>query len=238
MGKVYAVRNGRETGLFYTWADCQKQVVGFSGAKFKSFESELEAKAWLIGDNAVVKDCEAYAYTDGSYNNDTGITGGGGVLEFKGQKYFFAMRTTEKDAEYNDMRNVGGEILAARAALNKAKELGIKSLHIYHDYEGVGAWVKGEWKANKSATQEWAAFAKESGIDLVFTHVYSHTGIKWNEAADEIAKYAVGLAGSEVRLKYPSLQWIKALPEKEQLDMFEAEDEFDLDKVADKELDI
>ncbi len=35
--KIYAVRRGRTTGLFLSWADCQQQVNGFPGARFKSF---------------------------------------------------------------------------------------------------------------------------------------------------------------------------------------------------------
>ena len=42
--KYYAVRKGRKTGVFATWAECQKQVTGFSGAEFKSFGTMEEAK--------------------------------------------------------------------------------------------------------------------------------------------------------------------------------------------------
>ena len=35
--KVYAVRVGRSCGLFTSWADCEKQVAGFPGARYKSF---------------------------------------------------------------------------------------------------------------------------------------------------------------------------------------------------------
>ena len=45
--KYYAVRKGRKTGVFATWAECQKQVTGFSGAEFKSFGTMEEAKALL-----------------------------------------------------------------------------------------------------------------------------------------------------------------------------------------------
>lgn len=41
--KIYAVRRGRTTGLFLSWADCQKQVDGFPGARFKSFTDATEA---------------------------------------------------------------------------------------------------------------------------------------------------------------------------------------------------
>eukprot|EP00798_Chlamydomonas_sp_ICE-L_P027572 gene27572-18109_t len=36
--KVYAVRKGRETGIFSTWAEVQKLVNGFPGAQHQSFE--------------------------------------------------------------------------------------------------------------------------------------------------------------------------------------------------------
>ena len=47
--KIYAVKHGRTTGLFSTWDECRKQVDGFAGARFKSFLSETEARAWLSG---------------------------------------------------------------------------------------------------------------------------------------------------------------------------------------------
>ncbi|WP_370837549.1 ribonuclease HI [Megasphaera sp.] len=47
--KIYAVRRGRTTGLFLSWADCQKQVDGFPGARFKSFTDATEAWKWLNG---------------------------------------------------------------------------------------------------------------------------------------------------------------------------------------------
>ncbi len=47
--KVYAVKVGRQTGLFNTWAECEAQVKGFMGAKFKGFMTAQEAMAWLAG---------------------------------------------------------------------------------------------------------------------------------------------------------------------------------------------
>ena len=37
--KYYAVRTGRKTGVFMAWAECQKQVMGFSGAEIKRFST-------------------------------------------------------------------------------------------------------------------------------------------------------------------------------------------------------
>lgn len=50
--KVYAVRVGRSCGLFTSWADCEKQVAGFPGARYKSFATAQEALAWLAGSDA------------------------------------------------------------------------------------------------------------------------------------------------------------------------------------------
>ena len=49
--KYYAVRAGRSTGVFLTWAECQKQVTGFPGAVFKSFTTIEEAENFVKGKN-------------------------------------------------------------------------------------------------------------------------------------------------------------------------------------------
>ena len=43
--KFYVVWKGRKTGIFTTWSECEAQVKGFTGARFKSFPTEAEAKA-------------------------------------------------------------------------------------------------------------------------------------------------------------------------------------------------
>ena len=45
--KIYAVRKGHKTGVFSTWAECQKATAGYSGAEFKSFTDKAEAMAFL-----------------------------------------------------------------------------------------------------------------------------------------------------------------------------------------------
>lgn len=50
--KFYAVRKGARTGIFHTWDECQKQVTGYRGALFKSFQSQAEAEAWIAEEYA------------------------------------------------------------------------------------------------------------------------------------------------------------------------------------------
>ena len=45
--KVYAVKKGKQTGLFYSWNECKESVSGYPGAEYKGFETEEEAKNYL-----------------------------------------------------------------------------------------------------------------------------------------------------------------------------------------------
>lgn len=45
--KYYAVMKGRKTGIFTSWAECESQIKGFSGAIYKSFKTRQEAQSAL-----------------------------------------------------------------------------------------------------------------------------------------------------------------------------------------------
>ena len=47
--KVYAVKKGRETGIFSTWEECKQKVHGYPGAQYKSFPTLKEAQDYLQG---------------------------------------------------------------------------------------------------------------------------------------------------------------------------------------------
>jgi ribonuclease HI len=42
--KFYVVWNGLETGIFTSWKECERQVKGVEGAKYKSFDTREEAE--------------------------------------------------------------------------------------------------------------------------------------------------------------------------------------------------
>lgn len=50
----YAVARGRVTGVFSTWAECQKQVKGFNGAVFKKFDSRKDADNFVKGNGSII----------------------------------------------------------------------------------------------------------------------------------------------------------------------------------------
>ena len=47
MVKYYAVKNGRESGIYRSWSECKNQVHQFPGAEFKSFFSLGDAQKYL-----------------------------------------------------------------------------------------------------------------------------------------------------------------------------------------------
>lgn len=45
--KFYAVKKGLRPGIYTTWAECQEQTKGVSGAAFKSFSTQQAADQYL-----------------------------------------------------------------------------------------------------------------------------------------------------------------------------------------------
>lgn len=194
--KFYAVKAGRKPGIYLSWDACKAQITGFSGAVYKGFETEDEARLFL-SDSRIEKEPSEdalVAYVDGSYNVATKEFSYGMVLLEAGE---VIEKECEKsnDASLAAMRNVAGEIKGAEAAMRYAKEHDRKELVIYHDYEGIAKWCLGEWKANKEGTKAYKAFydAVSRQIQITFVKVKGHSGDTYNEMADQLAKQALGL---------------------------------------------
>jgi len=68
--KYYAVRNGRNTGIYNTWNECKSQVNGYSGCSFKSFSTKSEAQAYMNGSSNSSNSSYSYSpYSSSSYNS-------------------------------------------------------------------------------------------------------------------------------------------------------------------------
>ncbi len=193
--KYYAVRKGKKTGIFNTWDECKKNVDGFSGAQYKSFKTKEEALAY-IGDGNEVKIDDTngvIAYVDGSYNIATKEFSYGMVILRDSKEYTFNKKFDDKDLA--SMRNVAGEIKGAQAAMAYAVEEGLKEITIYYDYAGIAFWCLGDWKANKEGTiayKEYYDSIKEL-VKVNFVKVKGHSGDKYNDMADALAKEALGI---------------------------------------------
>ncbi|XP_041974327.1 ribonuclease H1 [Aricia agestis] len=50
----YAVAKGRVAGIYMTWPDCEAQVKGFPGARYKKFNSVVEAEDFITTNSGTV----------------------------------------------------------------------------------------------------------------------------------------------------------------------------------------
>ena len=187
--KFYAIKTPNESKIVMTWAECEKLTHGVKGVLFKSFGSRAEAEAWISGMEAPVPD-GLRVFVDGSFSpgfpksgwafvvteNDVEIARGSGITAF--------------DAE---SRNIDGEVMASFQAmrwLDANDRIGT----ICHDYEGIARWAKGEWQAKSNIAKRYVAAAQPFLHRVSFEKVEAHTGVKWNELVDKLAKDAIARA--------------------------------------------
>lgn len=198
--KYYAVRVGKVPGIYNTWAECEAQVRGYSGAIYKKFNTKSEAEAFIAGaDSApvevVAEDIalnadEMIAYVDGSYDIADLSYSYGGVLIYGGEEIEISKRYAAD--ELSSFRNVAGELKGAMAAIEKAIEMGVKKIYLHYDYTGIENWALGNWKTNNIATKSYKEFIDSVSdvIKIEFIKVDAHTGDYYNEMADTLAKNA------------------------------------------------
>ena len=198
--KIYAVRKGKTTGLFRSWEECSRAVQGYSGAEFRGFSTEEEARNYLEGNNSKeciertreILDSGLIAYVDGSFDEALGRYAYGCILIIPdGEEIRMSGSGNEPDSLA--IRNVAGEMLGAMHAVQWALKNGYDSLAVYYDYEGIEKWATGAWKAKNSLTQKYAEFMKDRGkkVQIVFQKVKAHSGDYYNEQVDQLAKAAL-----------------------------------------------
>ena len=194
--KFYVVKNGYKCGIFETWDECKKQVDGYSGAVYKSFKNYDDAKNFLNENfSSSFENAKNFlvAYVDGSYNVVTKEFSYGMVIIFGDEEKYFSEKFS--DEPLSEMRNVAGEIMGSTRAFQYALENGFENILIHYDYEGIEKWCTGEWKANKQGTKNYKMFydSIKNKLNVVFKKVKAHSGNKYNDLADSLAKKVLGL---------------------------------------------
>ncbi|MCI5675156.1 MAG: ribonuclease H family protein, partial [Ezakiella sp.] len=193
--KFYAVKKGLNPGIYNSWDEAKKEVIGYKGAIYKSFKTIEEAKAFMKDmpseeKKVDIDEGEAICYVDGSYLEKDGKKSFsyGYIIIFDDEEYIGSCRYNDK--RYIQFRNVAGEVIGTIMAIKKAIDLGVKKIFIHHDYSGIRHWALNEWKANNELTMKYRDFFNtiEDKIEVVFIKVEAHTGVELNERVDKLAK--------------------------------------------------
>lgn len=143
-------------------------------------------------------------YTDGSFlmGSDT-VHGGIVFVSPDTRKIASTVHVQTKVPAFTAMNNVGGEVLAAWAAImsvvsavKAANEecMDTYTLTLVYDLQGVGAWITGKWKRNKQATKWFhdsvhKMMSEVPNLQLNLIWVKGHQDTYFNEIADAVANY-------------------------------------------------
>jgi len=153
--KYYVVWIGRICGVYESWDSCRKQVFGFEGAKYKAFDSKLEAnKVFLQGYEAFYKQNPpigksakfnflSHADTQPELNSlsvDAACNMVTGEMEYQGVHTGTKERWFHKGIFQGATNNIG-EFLALVHGLALLKQIN-SSIPIYSDSVTAIAWVR------------------------------------------------------------------------------------------------
>ena len=193
--KYYVVWEGNEQGIFDNWIDCQLQIKGYPGARYKSFKSLEEAEAAFGGNASDFIRKGGKKPTGGKtlrpdhpdiiWNSiavDAACSGNPGIMEYRGVD----TKTTYeffRQGPYQRGTNNIGEFLALVHALAYLKKEGKDDLVIYTDSRTAMSWVRN--KKVKTTLKKTAQNAvlfdlMDRGITWLKNNKYKNPIIKWD----------------------------------------------------------
>ncbi len=179
------------------WVECESIVKGKKRARFKKFSNYHDAEDFIedsIKESIIPSDRKDYfnIYVDGSYIEGTSkFAGWAFVVVLNGELFHKESGTTK---EYAKSRQIDGECEAVIRAVDWFEDLDESNkvgAIIHHDYEGLAHWVTGAWKARSSVAKNYVEklpYRRIEQLGIHFKPVDAHTGDKWNDKADHLAK--------------------------------------------------
>jgi len=175
VAKVYVVTAPeRIRGIYDSWAACAAAVKGVSGARYQAVGSREQAEAMLRGEGGELEP-GLYAFVDGNHLGGIGVVivqrhadaepeivealGLTVVEVFAGGEVRSLSTRAAVIAALGRLRNVLAELAALHLALRLVPEGA--AVTVVHDYEGVGAWLEGRWRAKDDLVAEIVAACRD-----------------------------------------------------------------------------
>jgi ribonuclease HI len=207
--KFYAVHSGVNTGVFDSWNECKKNVIGIKTAKYKSFTKREDAENFYKTGISVppkLESCEntLYFYTDGScVGNDGTNPSGWGYCCVMNDKLLFdkcgRVKVNTEDKDFMGAKittNNTGELSAIGQVFKIILELDIKPENIVIRTDSVYSinCIEENYKINKNVELinyiiELKKRAEFNGRKIKLEYIPAHRGYKWNHKADFLANY-------------------------------------------------
>lgn len=188
--KFYVVWEGVTPGVYTSWTDCQLQIKGYEGAKFKSFDTREEAERAIsnspyayIGQNAKKKTQVPATLPASVFDNslavDAACSGNPGPMEYRGVH----IASQQEIFRFGPMKGTNniGEFLAIvhGLALLKQKKF---DMPIYSDSKIAISWVrqkKCKTKLPRTAETEELFLLIERAEKWLKSNTYSTRILKW-----------------------------------------------------------
>lgn len=205
----YAVRKGLRTGIYNTWEETQKYVVGFQGAIYKKFRKEIDALNFMDGkendDEISHSTNDLVVFTDGSSIGN----GSKNSIAHYAVVWPFHSNYNERHDLPTGYTNNQAEYLACIKALEQACDIdpsNTRDLYIYTDsnllVNSMTKWIE-KWKQNNWRNGEIKNKDLLIRLDNLcsvrkvhWTHVRAHTNGKdwksyWNDKVDKFAQSGI-----------------------------------------------
>lgn len=155
MAKYYVVWEGRAPGIYESWDDCQEQVEGFPGAKYRSYQSLEAATEAFRGDpseqlvfaRALKRQMTMPDYTLmpeiklNAVAVDGACAGNPGPMEYRCVRVADGVEIFRM-GPFDDGTNNIGEYLAIIHAAALLASRGLGDIPIYSDSRTALSWIK------------------------------------------------------------------------------------------------
>jgi ribonuclease HI len=186
--KWYVVWKGIEPGVYETWPECKQQIDGFEGARYKSFETQIQAveafrsdfRKYIENKKPSSSNSRSSSIVQQSLSVDAACSGNPGRMEYRGVdtatgKEIFRVGPLE------EATNNIGEFLAlvhGLALLKKERS----DIPVYSDSNNAISWVKNK----KCKTKLTPCEANKKAFELIDRaehwlneNSYSNPILKW-----------------------------------------------------------
>ncbi|MEM7103863.1 MAG: ribonuclease H family protein [Bacteroidota bacterium] len=189
--KYYVVWEGHNPGIYDSWAECQKQIKNFPGARYKSFKTREEADDALYGNSsdyigknkkpATIPDKYSDDIVWDSISVDAACSGNPGAMEYRGVDTKTGFEIFRKGPFQKGTNNIG-EFLALVHGLALLKKEG-REIPIYSDSRIAIGWVKKKsirTQLERSAINEKMFQLVERAEKWLKTNDYDTEILKWD----------------------------------------------------------